>query len=69
MNIVPDYEPSIYVIKPNHITELENKDSLNVQIINNLESQIIDYKQLGILFKETILVLKTQIYINPFLLL
>ena len=31
-----------------HITELENNDSLNVQIINNLNSQILDYKQLGI---------------------
>ena len=30
------------------ITELENKDSLNVQIVNNLNSQILDYKQLSI---------------------
>ena len=32
----------------NLVSLLENKDSLNVQIINNLESQILDYKQLGI---------------------
>lgn len=31
-----------------HITELENKDISNVQIMNNLNSQILDYKQLGI---------------------
>jgi hypothetical protein len=31
-----------------HITELENKDSLNVQIINNLNSQILDYEKLNL---------------------
>ncbi|MFL2983570.1 MAG: DUF4175 family protein [Candidatus Neomarinimicrobiota bacterium] len=32
MNIIPDYEPSIYVIKPNHITELENDQTIPIKL-------------------------------------
>ena len=51
-----------------HITELENKDSLNVQIINNLESQILDYKQLGINDSTVIANYKKQIELKDMMI-
>ena len=51
-----------------HITELENKDSLNVQIVNNLNSQILDYKQLSINDSTVIANYKKQIELKDLMI-
>ena len=51
-----------------HITELENKDVSNVQIMNNLNSQILDYKQLGINDSTVIANYKKQIELKDLMI-
>ena len=51
-----------------HITELENNDSLNIKIIGNLESQILDYKQLGINDSTVIANYKKQIELKDLMI-
>ena len=51
-----------------HITELESNDSLNIKIIGNLESQILDYKQLGINDSTVIANYKKQIELKDLMI-
>ena len=51
-----------------HITELENKDSLNLKIIGNLESQILDYNRLGINDSTVIANYKKQIELKDLMI-
>ena len=51
-----------------HITELENKDVSNGEIINNLNSQILDYKQLCINDSTVIANYKKQIELKDLMI-